>query len=85
MEMTRGAITRQPGDAKPAATIDRWECNCQESPVLLATYDDRGRINIKIRDRYWTVQDGVVKTHCPRCGAEHTLDLSQQRHDEPHH
>jgi hypothetical protein len=42
--------------------------------VLLATYDDRGRINIKSRDRYWHVH-GTVQTICPRCGSEHTLDL----------
>ena len=51
--------------------------------MLLATYDDRGRINIKIRDRYWTVHEGVVRTHCPRCGAEHVLDLSGKKHENP--
>jgi hypothetical protein len=56
-----------------ARMVFRWECRCQQSPVLLATYDDRGRINIKARDRYWHVQ-GTVQTVCPRCGSEHTLD-----------
>jgi hypothetical protein len=83
MEMTRGSTPRQIGENRPIATIDRWECHCQESPVLLATYDDRGRINIKIRDRYWTVHEGVVRTHCPRCGAEHVLDLSGKKDENP--
>jgi len=48
---------------------------------LLATYDGTGRINIKARDRYWHIV-GVVATHCPRCGAEHVLDL--QSHPLPH-
>jgi hypothetical protein len=52
----------------------RWECRCQQTPVLLATYDGRGRIHIKVRDRYWHIE-GIVQTVCPRCGAEHTLDL----------
>ena len=56
--------------------VFRWECRCQRSPVLLATYDVAGRINIKVRDRYWHVL-GVVATHCPRCGAEHVLDLRE--------
>ena len=58
----------------------RWECRCQETPVLLATYDVRGRINIKVRDRYWHVQ-GTVQTVCPRCGSEHTLDLRGRETD----
>jgi hypothetical protein len=52
----------------------RWECRCQSPPVLLATYDADGCIHIKVRDRYWHVS-GVVRTVCPRCGSEHTLDL----------
>lgn len=42
--------------------------------MLLATYDESGTINIKARDRYWTVH-GTVQARCPRCGTEHTLDL----------
>lgn len=57
-------------------TVSRWVCQCQQPPVLLGTYDESGRINIKMRDRYWHVM-GVVATHCPRCGAEHVLDLRQ--------
>lgn len=55
-------------------TVSRWECRCQLPPVLLATYDGAGRINIKARDRYWRIM-GVVATQCPKCGAEHVLDL----------
>ena len=57
------------------APIRRWVCSCQEPPVLLATYDERGRINIKARDRYWHCQ-GSVQTICPKCGQEHVLDLN---------
>jgi hypothetical protein len=42
--------------------------------VLLATYDRSGRVNIKVRDRYWNVAS-PVHTVCPKCGAEHLLDL----------
>jgi hypothetical protein len=55
----------------------RWECRCRQPPVLLATYDARGRIHIKARDRYWHVQ-GIVQTICPRCGSEHALDLRDE-------
>jgi hypothetical protein len=54
----------------------RWVCPCQEPPVLLATYDPTGRLNIKVRDRYWHLFGfGHVQAICPRCGAEHVLDL----------
>jgi hypothetical protein len=71
----------------PHAVV-RWECRCQPTPVLLATYDARGLIHIKVRDRYWHVS-GTVHTVCPRCGSEHALDLrrgveqSSSREDEP--
>jgi hypothetical protein len=61
---------------RPRRKIRRWECDCQEPPVLLATYDESGAINIKARDRYWTVH-GTVQARCPLCGREHTLDLEQ--------
>ncbi|CAN5580521.1 hypothetical protein BH23CHL5_BH23CHL5_21350 [soil metagenome] len=53
--------------------LSRWECACKEPPLLLATYDSAGRVNIKVRDRYWHVQ-GRVQTICPRCGQEHVLE-----------
>lgn len=79
--MTRSGARAQPVArmASPRALV-RWECRCQQPPVLLATYDDRGRIHIKVRDRYWHI-DGVVRTVCPRCGAEHVLDLRVERGD----
>jgi len=49
--------------------------------VLLGTYDADGRVNIKVRDRYWHVH-GQVQTICPRCGAEHLLDLREAGNDE---
>jgi hypothetical protein len=63
-------------DVAPASSdpLFRWECRCQQTPVLLATYDGHGRIHIKVRDRYWHIE-GIVQTVCPRCGAEHALDL----------
>jgi hypothetical protein len=66
-----------PFAASPQEPVSRWMCHCQSPPVLLATYDAAGRINIKVRDRYWHVI-GVVATHCPRCGAEHVLDLRRR-------
>jgi hypothetical protein len=73
MAFTRNEMQQNPRDAASRGPI-RWECSCQQPPVLLATYDDRGRIHIKARDRYWHVE-GAVQTVCPRCGSEHTLDL----------
>ncbi len=61
-----------------ARSLVRWECRCRVPPVLLATYDNRGRIHIKVRDRYWHVA-GVVQTICPRCGSEHTLEIEGEK------
>lgn len=77
--MTGRGNAAQPSSG--ARTVFRWECRCQQSPVLLATYDDSGRINIKARDRYWHIQ-GTVQTVCPRCGSEHTLDPRRGRGGE---
>ncbi len=73
------------GDGTPLAAdradpngLVRWECRCRQPPVLLATYDARGRIHIKARDRYWHVH-GTVQTVCPRCGAQHSLDFDGSR------
>ncbi len=78
----RGSPSRRAGPDGPPPF--RWLCHCQDPPLLLATYDATGRINIKVRDRYWHVV-GSVQAICPRCGAEHLLDLSdrQPRHDDP--
>jgi hypothetical protein len=58
----------------------RWVCPCQEPPVLLATYHPEGKLNIKVRDRYWHLYGfGHVQAICPRCGAEHLLDLRDLR------
>ncbi len=67
---------RGQGRAHRPAPPFRWECPCQDPPVLLATYTAAGRLNIKVRDRYWhLVGFGQVQTICPRCAAEHILDL----------
>jgi len=70
----RGKSTRLGRVVAPQHILFRWECCCRQPPVLLATYDARGRIHIKARDRYWHVR-GIVQTICPRCGSEHALDL----------
>lgn len=58
----------------------RWVCPCQEPPVLLATYDPAGKLNIKVRDRYWHLYGfGHVHAICPKCGGEHVLDLKHLR------
>jgi hypothetical protein len=59
--------------AAPGSSVKRWECNCQTPPVLLGTYDRSGTVHIKVRDRYWHVTGGTVRTTCPRCGGEHSL------------
>jgi hypothetical protein len=75
MAMTgKGGGARSGAAMAPSPALVRWECRCQQPPVLLATYDERGRVHIKVRDRYWHI-NGVVRTVCPRCGSEHTLDL----------
>jgi hypothetical protein len=65
----RGAVRH----ARGGDSTVRWECACQETPVLLGTYDASGVIHIKMRDRYWHIT-GAVRTTCPRCGKEHTLN-----------
>jgi hypothetical protein len=72
-----GATEEQRSRRRGQDEVMRWQCHCQDPPVLLATYDPNGRINIKVRDRYWQVV-GQVRTFCPRCGAEHVLDLREQ-------
>jgi len=56
-----------------APAINRWLCHCEDPPVLLATYDNKGCVNIKVRDRYWHCT-GRVQTICPKCGREHVLE-----------
>lgn len=63
-----------PNEPPVRESVTRWECHCQPSPVLLGTYDADGKVNIKVRDRYWHIV-GRVWTTCPRCGKEHALDL----------
>lgn len=75
-ESTPTAAPRARRSGGGRAAVFRWQCRCQEPPVLLATYEADGRVNIKVRDRYWHVQ-GQVQTICPRCGAEHVLDLRE--------
>lgn len=63
---------RAPGQGR--APKLRWECACVDPPILLARYDPGGKVQIKIRDRYY-MASGCVHATCPRCGAQHILDL----------
>lgn len=66
----------QPRVIRMTPPAHRWECGCQQPPVLLATWTDSGQVNIKVRDRYWHVSGcAVIQTICPRCASEHRLDL----------
>jgi hypothetical protein len=69
-----GAHDRQRGGASVQDGPIRWECRGCQPPILLGTYDADGQVHIKVRDRHWRIL-GVVQTRCPRCGAEHALDL----------
>jgi hypothetical protein len=68
--------------ARPAGPLSRgrraprfrWECRCDEPPILLGMYEPGGQIQIKLRDRYY-MASGCVHATCPRCGARHVLDL----------
>lgn len=78
-----------PGDAAAsgpgqAASPRRWVCRCSTPPVLLATVEE-GRVNLKIRDRYYHIEglQGRVRAICPRCGAEHIVELHPDRHRTP--
>lgn len=56
----------------------RWECPCQLPPVLLATVDATGTLNLKLRDRYYHIEGArVIRATCPRCGRVHTLDVGR--------
>ena len=56
------------------STKQRWECRCAEPPILLAMYEPGGQVEIKLRDRFY-LASGCVHATCPRCGAQHILDL----------
>ncbi|MFM9106628.1 MAG: hypothetical protein ACKOWF_08015, partial [Chloroflexota bacterium] len=51
----------------------RWECRCNRRPVLLATIESSGRVNVKLRDRYLRITGGRIEATCPRCGVQHAL------------
>lgn len=70
------ALSRKRRSIRTAPPTYRWECPCREPAVLLATYDPGGKVNIKVRDRYWHVFGfGQVQAICPKCAAEHVLDI----------
>lgn len=71
VQTERGASVAE-ADRMPATT--RWVCHCSQPPILLAIYDQTGRIEIKVGDRFYIAQ-GQIQAACPRCGAWHTLDL----------
>ena len=63
-----GSATRKRG------TKQRWECRCADPAILLAMYEPGGQVEIKLRDRFY-LASGCVHATCPRCGAQHILDL----------
>ncbi len=67
---------RREADLARAVGPQRWVCHCSTPPVLLATVEG-GRVNLKIRDRYYHIEGvrGRVRATCPRCGKEHVLAL----------
>jgi len=65
-------LHRPPGQGR--APQLRWECRCADPPILLGRYDPDGRVQIKVRERYYYAS-GCVHATCPRCGAQHVLDL----------
>lgn len=74
------ALSHKRRSIRTAPPPYRWECPCQDPPVLLATYDPNGKVNIKVRDRYWHVFGfGHVQAICPKCAAEHGLDIRRLR------
>jgi len=78
---TSSSTERSERAIRSTAPVYRWVCPCQNPPVLLATYGPNARINIKVRDRYWHLQGfGMVEAICPRCAAEHMLDMRMLRH-----
>jgi hypothetical protein len=73
---SRGRGDTQVGDREHESVSIRWVCDCSRPPILLAIYDDSGRIEIKVRDRYYIAR-GHLQATCPRCGTRHLLDIHQ--------
>jgi hypothetical protein len=68
-------VNRRSIDASDQAPLRfRWVCDCANPPVLLAIYDETGRIEVKVRQRRYVAQ-GWLEATCPRCGARHVLQL----------
>lgn len=62
------------GATRKRASKQRWECRCADPAILLAMYEPGGQVEIKLRDRFY-LASGCVHATCPRCGAQHILDL----------
>jgi hypothetical protein len=71
-----------PGGNVGPDELVRWECRRHQTPILLGMYGADGEIHVKVRDRHWRIL-GTVQTRCPRCGAEHVLDLQGGRRAAP--
>lgn len=52
----------------------RWVCRCTEPPVLLAIYEETGRIEVKVRQRRY-IAHGRLEAICPRCGTRQVLHV----------
>ncbi len=59
----------------------RWECTLHEPSVLLGIAHN-GRVEIKFGDRFY-LASGIVCAACPRCGAQHILDMTIEHVHEP--
>lgn len=73
--MSQGAQSRP-------RSVRRWACDCQQPPILLATVDADGTLNVKVGDRYYHIEDPRrVRATCPRCGRVHTLETPPSARD----
>ncbi|CAN5670554.1 hypothetical protein BH23CHL5_BH23CHL5_03980 [soil metagenome] len=53
--------------------LTRWECTCQDPPILLGAIDSRQWVGIKLRDRAVYAYGSVIAL-CPKCGQEHRFE-----------
>jgi hypothetical protein len=49
--------------------LRRWECDCQDPPILLGTFD-HGTHTLRVHKRHVEAH-GMVSTICPGCGQIH--------------
>ena len=59
----------------PQEQLHRWECRCADRPILMARYSDLGEVELKFRDRYYTMVVQELTATCPRCHESYTLSF----------